>query len=46
MPDRPLLPLWLALPVAVAGGAVMDLAYPDIGIWPLAFVGAALSLLT
>ncbi|CAL4859825.1 apolipoprotein N-acyltransferase [Microbacterium sp. MM2322] len=46
MPDRPLLPLWLALPVAVAGGAVMDFAYPDIGIWPLAFVGAALTLLT
>ena len=46
MPGRPVLPLWLALPVAVAGGAVLDLAYPDIGIWPLAFVGAAMTLLT
>ena len=43
---RPLLPLWLALPVAVAGGAVLDLAYPDVGIWPLAFVGVAVSLVT
>lgn len=46
MRDRPLLPLWLALPVAVAGGAVLDLAFPDIGIWPLAFVGAAMTLVT
>ncbi|MEV5042530.1 MULTISPECIES: apolipoprotein N-acyltransferase [unclassified Microbacterium] len=46
MPERPLLPLWLALPVAIAGGAVLDLAFPDIGIWPLAFVGAALTLVT
>jgi len=46
VPGRPVLPLWLALPVAVAGGAVLDLAYPDIGIWPLAFVGAAMTLLT
>lgn len=43
---RPLLPLWLALPVAVAGGAVLDLAFPDIGIWPLAFIGAAMTLVT
>ncbi|MCO7202496.1 apolipoprotein N-acyltransferase [Microbacterium sp. CnD16-F] len=46
MRDRPLLPLWLALPVAVAGGAVLDLAFPDIGVWPLAFVGAAMTLVT
>ncbi|MCM3696757.1 apolipoprotein N-acyltransferase [Microbacterium oleivorans] len=43
---RPLLPLWLALPVAVAGGAVLDLAFPDVGIWPLAFVGTAMTLVT
>jgi apolipoprotein N-acyltransferase len=46
VPARPLIPLWLALPIAAAGGAVLDLAFPDIGIWPLAFVGVALTLLT
>ena len=48
MPERPrpLLPLWSAVLVAVAGGVVLDLAFPDIGWWPLAFVGVALSLLT
>ncbi len=43
---RPLLPLWLALPVAVAGGAVLDLAYPDVGVWPLAFVATTVALTT
>ncbi|MFI8631901.1 apolipoprotein N-acyltransferase [Microbacterium sp. NPDC077663] len=43
---RPVLPLWLAVPVAVAGGVVLDMAFPDIGIWPLAFVGAAMTLVT
>ena len=48
MPDvvRPLLPLWAALPVAAVGGAVLDLAFPDVGIQPLAFLGVALALLT
>ena len=45
-PVRPLLSMWWAIPVAIAGGAVLDLAFPDIGLWPLAFVGVALSLLT
>ncbi|MBD7957917.1 apolipoprotein N-acyltransferase [Microbacterium sp. Sa4CUA7] len=42
---RPLLPLWVALLAALVGGPVLDLAYPDIGWWPLAFVGVAFSLL-
>jgi apolipoprotein N-acyltransferase len=42
----PLLPIWLALPVAIAGGALLDLAFPDIGIWPLAFPAVALALVT
>lgn len=41
---RPLLPLWVALLVAVVGGPVLDLAFPSVGVWPLAFVGIALAL--
>ena len=48
MPDhaRPLLPLWAALLVALAGGVVLDLAFPDVGWWPLAFLGVAASLVS
>ncbi|RLK49246.1 apolipoprotein N-acyltransferase [Microbacterium telephonicum] len=38
---RPVLPFWAALVVSAVGGAVLDLAYPDVGWWPLAFVGVA-----
>ena len=41
---RPLLPLWAAVVASIAGGAVLDLAYPSVGWWPLAFVGVGLSL--
>jgi apolipoprotein N-acyltransferase len=40
------LPLWAALLVAAAGGALLDLAFPAVGWWPLAFVGVGLSLWT
>lgn len=43
-PPRPLLPLWAAVLASVVGGVVLDLAYPSVGWWPLAFVGVALSL--
>ncbi|MDY0909840.1 apolipoprotein N-acyltransferase [Microbacterium sp. CFBP9034] len=43
---RPLLPLWAAVLAAVLGGAVLDLAYPSVGWWPLAFVGVALALVS
>ncbi len=43
---RPLLPLWAAVLVAIAGGAILDLAFPDVGWWPLAFVGVGASLVT
>jgi len=43
---RPLLPLWAALLAAAAGGPVLDLAFPDVGWWPLAFGGVALSLVS
>ncbi|TQJ32244.1 apolipoprotein N-acyltransferase [Microbacterium sp. SLBN-146] len=50
MPDarrvRPLLPLWAAAIVAAVAGAVLDLAYPSVGWWPLAFVGVGLALVT
>ena len=45
-PPRPLLPLWAAVVVAAAGGGILDLAFPSVGWWPLAFVGVAASLLT
>ncbi len=44
--SRPLLPLWGAVLAAAAGGAILDLAYPSVGIWPLAFVGVGLALVS
>ncbi|MEP6480675.1 MAG: apolipoprotein N-acyltransferase [Rhodoglobus sp.] len=46
MTARPILPLWAALLVAAGAGPVLDAAFPDKGIWPLAFVGIALVLVT
>ncbi|MGZ0710923.1 apolipoprotein N-acyltransferase (plasmid) [Coraliomargarita sp. W4R53] len=46
MSPRALLPLWAAIPVAVLAGGILDLAYPSVGWWPLAFVGVGLALLT
>ena len=42
---RPLLPLALALPVAAAAALLMDLSYPDVAAWVLAFPATALLLL-
>lgn len=44
--ERPLLPLWGAVLAAAAGGFVYDLGFPGAGIWPLAFVGIALALIS
>ncbi|HWR84507.1 MAG TPA: apolipoprotein N-acyltransferase [Rhodoglobus sp.] len=44
--EAPLLPLWAAVPVAAGAGAVLDGAFPDKGIWPLALVGVGLMLVT
>ncbi|WP_197281160.1 apolipoprotein N-acyltransferase [Microbacterium sp. No. 7] len=38
--------MWAALLGAVAGGLALDLAFPDAGVWPLAFVGVGLSLVS
>ncbi|PWC07892.1 apolipoprotein N-acyltransferase [Mycetocola zhujimingii] len=43
-PTRPLLPLTAAILLAAASGPVLDAGFPDKGIWPLAFVGAAIFL--
>lgn len=43
---RALLPLWLAVPVAALAGWLMDLAYPSVGAWILAFLAIALLLLS
>ena len=40
----PLFPLWVALVLAAAAGPVLDAGFPDLGIWPLTFVGIALVL--
>jgi apolipoprotein N-acyltransferase len=42
----PLLPLWAAVLVAAGAGAVLDGAFPDTGVWPLALLGVALMLVT
>jgi len=51
MPDsrarqRPLLPLWAAVLGAALAALLMDLSYPDAGIWVFAFPATALLLLS
>lgn len=48
MPERvtPVLPLWLALIVAAAGGFILDLAFPDTAWWPMAFLAIAACLVS
>ncbi len=41
---RPPLPLWGALLVALLAGLLLDGAFPDAGVWPLAFPAVALVL--
>jgi len=42
--QTPLLPLWAAVIVSAVAGGILDLAYPAVGWWPLAFLGVGLSL--
>ncbi|WP_322409187.1 apolipoprotein N-acyltransferase [Microbacterium invictum] len=42
----PLLPLWAAALTAAVAGPVLDLAFPDVGWWPFAFVGVAFALVS
>lgn len=43
-PTRPPVPLAAAVILAAASGPVLDAGFPDLGIWPLAFVGIGLVL--
>ncbi|WP_395243150.1 apolipoprotein N-acyltransferase [Agromyces sp. MMS24-K17] len=45
-PVRPILPWWAAVPVAALAGVVYDLAFPAVGVWPLAFLAIAGALVT
>lgn len=44
--ERPLLPLWAALPTSALGGLALDAAFPDIGWWPMTFVAVIFALMT
>jgi apolipoprotein N-acyltransferase len=37
-------PLWAAILLAIGAGPVLDAGFPDIGFWPLTFVGIAIVL--
>lgn len=44
--QRPLLPLWAAVLASIAGGLVYDLGFPGASVWPLAFAGIGLALVS
>ena len=43
---RALMPLWAALIVSALGGVVYDLGVPGASVWPLAFAGIAMALVS
>ena len=43
---QPALPLWAAVIVAAASGPIMDAAFPDRGVWPLALPAVAMVLVS
>ena len=43
---RPLLPLWAAIPASVLGGVLLDVSFPSVGWWPMAFAAVALALVS
>lgn len=42
--ERPLVRMWVAVPLSAVGGLAMDLATPEVSWWPLAFVSLILAL--
>jgi len=45
-PERPVLPLWAAVVASAAGGLLLDVAFPSVGWWPIAFVAVALAIVS
>jgi apolipoprotein N-acyltransferase len=43
---RPLLPLWAAIAVSILGGVLLDVSFPSVGWWPMAFAAVALALVS
>ncbi|UNK69311.1 apolipoprotein N-acyltransferase [Microbacterium sp. H1-D42] len=43
---RPLIPLWLAVPMAGVAGILINLSFPSVAAWPLVFVALAILLPT
>jgi apolipoprotein N-acyltransferase len=41
---RPAAPWWAAVPLAVVGGMLLDVAFPGVGFWPVALVAPGLLL--
>lgn len=41
---RPLLPLWAAVPASAIAGVLLDVAFPAVGWWPMAFVSVTVAL--
>ena len=46
MPPRPILPLWAAVPLSALAGVLLDVAFPSVAWWPMAFASVALALMT
>ena len=44
--ESKVLPLWGAIILAAVSGAVMDLGFPDVYLWPLTFVGIGILLVS
>lgn len=42
--DAPIVPLWAAVLLALGAGPVLDAGFPDLGVWPLTFVGIGIVL--
>ncbi|MDN4639552.1 apolipoprotein N-acyltransferase [Agreia sp. PsM10] len=43
---RPIMPYWLALLTAAAGGVALDTGFPDKDVWPVTFLGIGLVLVS
>ncbi|MDW4572434.1 apolipoprotein N-acyltransferase [Microbacterium sp. M3] len=46
MPPRPIFPLWAAVPLSALAGVLLDVAFPSVAWWPMAFASVGLALMT